>query len=212
MRIVWAFAVAACAAAPTRTTAPGPARTTAPAPTRTTPPAPARWVYRVYTSGVESNHESVTTWVLDERTGSADATEQQRDGRGAAPWTARPATHYTLSVSHGAELQLALTALDGAQTRYACTRRELEVAPATAMRTSLGGESGWKQGRWTTPTQRTSVDVCHADSGTDLLLAALPLEHVVADDACCGDAPSLRFVPADGAIVPPRDAHFPQTN
>ena len=199
MRILWAFAVAACATSPT------------PSPESAAPPAPAHWVYRIYGSGVESNHEGVTTWILDERTHSADVTSQHRDGRANVPWIANPPVHYALAVSHDPALELALTAADGTTTRYACTRHELDVAPSTAMRHSLGGESGWKTGEWPTPTQRVAVDVCHAEGADDLMLADEPLEHVVADDACCGDAPSLRYIPADGSIVAPRDAQFPAT-
>lgn len=197
MRIVWVFVVAACATTPDPIASP-PASA-----------APAHWIYRVYGSGIESNHEGVTTWVLDERTHSADVTEQVRRGRAGVPWTSRPPTHYTLAVTHGSALELALTAADGTETHYTCTPQQLDVAPATAMRASEGGESGWKLGHWTVPTQKLSVDVCHAEGATDLLLADEPLEHVVADDGCCGDEPSLRFVPADRSIVAPRDPSFP---
>jgi len=172
----------------------------------------ARWVYRVYTSGVESNHESVTTWVLDQSAGVAEAREQARDGRDPLAWNAGRSTRYRLAVAHGSSLQLTLTAPDGTASHYACTPRELDVAPATATRVSAGGESGWKQGHWAVPTRRMHVDVCAGDHGAELMLAAEPIEHVIADDLCCGDEPSVRVIADNRAIVPPRDAHFPAVN
>ena len=169
----------------------------------------ARWVYRVYTSGVESKQESVTTWVLDESAGVADETQQSRDGRDPVAWSPGPATHYRLAVTRAPSLQLTLTAPDGTATHYTCTPHDVEVAPATAMRVSAGGESGWKQGHWAVPTRREHVEMCADDAGSELVLAAEPIEHLRADDLCCGDAPSLRVVAENGAILPPRDAHFP---
>ena len=62
------------------------------------------------------------------------------------------------------------------------------------------------------PARRVHVDVCAADGGPELMLAAEPIEDVRADDLCCGDEPSLRFVADNGAILPPRDAQFPAAN
>jgi hypothetical protein len=72
----------------------------------------ARWVYRTYVSGVESNHDSVTTLVGDERTGVMDRTVRPRNGRSRnhVPWAEGTATHWKLAVSHGTDLRLSLTA------------------------------------------------------------------------------------------------------
>ena len=171
-------------------------------------------MYRVYSSGIESNHESVVTFVLDETAGTMVSTERARDGRARAAWIDGTTTHWKLAVSRGADLGVTLTASDGTETRYACKPQMMDVAPATATRASAGGESGWKRGHWTVATRKVAVQVCRADGANppELLLATDPIEHVKADDLCCGDSPSLRFVPKDSSIVAPRDKSFPQRN
>lgn len=181
----------------------------------TTPGAPQRWVYRVYMSGVESNHERVTTFVIDRRAGTVDASLRTRDGRGDTPWLDGSATHWKLAVSGGPDLRLSLTGADATELRYACKRHTVQIAPAAATRASLGGESTWKQGRWTVPTRSLAVQICEPEGDVsagpaELVLAPEPIEHLRADDNCCGDSPSLRAMPADGTVLPPRDPSFPQ--
>nr|HEX4317145.1 hypothetical protein [Kofleriaceae bacterium] len=178
----------------------------------------SRWVYRIYSSGVESNEEQVQTFVVDEHAGEVSETEQSRAGRDSVPWTAGEAKHWKLAVSRDADLRLALTAADGTVSRYACALRDMAIAPATATRAPGTGESAWKQGRWTVPTRPIAMQVCRpvgddtSAGPPDLVLAPVPIEHVIGDDNCCGESPSLRLVPADGAIVPPHDKTFPASN
>jgi hypothetical protein len=195
-KTLWVIVLAGCAAGPR-------------------PPSPAanRWVFRTYTSGIESTDERVTTLIVDEGAGAVDATVRTRTGRNRKhlPWTEGAPAHWKLAVSRGG---LSLTAADGTESRYACAMRDLEVAPATAVRVSLGGESEWKQGRWDVPTRRIAMQVCHLEGNAnaappELLLAAEPIEHLIADDNCCKESPSLRLVPADGGIAAPRDKNFP---
>jgi hypothetical protein len=201
-------ALAACAAPATQ-----PATSRSSPATRVTSP----WVYRVYTSDIESNAEQVQTFVLDEGAGTVTARLRSRNGRARnhVLWTEGVPMRWRLAVSRGPDLRLRLTAADGTQLLYACQGKHLEVAPATAMRTSLGGESGWKQGVWAVATRPVDLQACRAEGDpaalpTELLLAPEPIEHVIADDNCCQESPSLRFVSADGTIVEPRDHRFPQ--
>ena len=169
----------------------------------TSVPAPGRWTYRLYGSAVEPDNESVDTYLLDEAAGTMTRTSRLRRGRDPVSWTDATTDRWTLTITRDPALHLML-ASEAGRNRYACATRTLDVAPWTAVR---------KDGHWSEPTRPLVVQVCtETGKGTTgpsrLFLAPEPIELLQADRTCCDQTPVVRFIPADGRVMPPRDPTF----
>ncbi|HEY4059662.1 MAG TPA: hypothetical protein VGM39_23770 [Kofleriaceae bacterium] len=180
--------------------------------------ADTRWIFRVYASLLGTDDANVTTYTLDEEAHAMTVAQRSRHGRD--PWIDDAAKQWSLSVIRGAKMSLRLTSGLGGVTNYRCELHDIPVAPASAQRASQGGKSEWRLGRWTVPTHSLPVQVCtraaeqpsEADAPAELWLADVPIEHVIADDACCTEDPSVRRIAKDGALVSPRNATFPTSD
>jgi|GEM_PF-5243707 len=107
-------------------------------------------------------------------------------------------------------------ASDAHVVRYRCQTRTLPVAGAGTVREMIPGHERPSNGRWPQgTTTRVPVQLCTLvqevqganlpRAERELDFAPRGLEHVIADDNCCGrPGDSLRWIPADGSVTPGR--------